>query len=150
MSRAASGNRTNSAAPTVNDLLYVAGGGSLSINGGVAGSGTVTNTITFGVAGNLDIAGASTITSQLSSSHLLTVTGGGSLTLGPSSAAAIGNNTLTGGFAIQNGTVNLGGATNEPELDLGPAATPVTQLRRDNLADRIMSWLLPVASSYMR
>jgi len=120
------GGTNSSGATNANDLLYVASGGSLSINGGVAGSGTITTGITLGAVGNLDVAGAATITAPLTSSHLITMTGGGTLTFGPASAAATGNNSLTGGFAIQNGTVNLGGATNEPELDLGPNLTPVT------------------------
>jgi autotransporter-associated beta strand protein len=149
------GGANSSGATNANDLLYVASGGSLSINGGVAGSGTIATGITLGAAGNLDVAGAATITAPLTSSHLITMTGGGTLTLGPASAAATGNNTLTGGFAIQNGTVNLGGATNEPEFDLGANLAPVTlggsagnnATLNFNVAAASVEWDMTIAST---
>lgn len=89
---------SNSVAPSSSDLLYVASGGTLTITGG---SGTTALGLSLAAAGNLDIAGTATISSIITGSHGLTLTGGGLLTL---SAA----NTFTGGVTITSGTLKLG------------------------------------------
>ncbi|MGA2443326.1 MAG: autotransporter-associated beta strand repeat-containing protein, partial [Tepidisphaeraceae bacterium] len=118
----------NSVAPDAGDLIYVAGGGTLSISGGTT-TPTVTPllNIAFGSAGNLDIAGTASIGAALSGSGLITMTGGGTLTLSPLVASSTASNSgLTGGFVIANGAVNLGGATNAPNWGLGAAGGSVT------------------------
>lgn len=115
---------TNSVAPNAGDLIYVASGGTLAINGT---SGTSTNdlTMTIGAAGNFDIAGTATISTQITDASALTLTGGGTLTFAQVPAVTP-DNTLTGGFTISNGTLVLGGATNAPNFELGASGSAVT------------------------
>ena len=102
---------TNSVAPTASDLLYVASGGTLTINGG---SGSTALGLSLASAGNLDIAGTATISSIITGTKGLALTGGGTLTLS-------GANTFTGGVTITSGTLKVGATTG-----LGAAANTVT------------------------
>src|SRR5579862_2450214 len=86
---------SNSVAPNAADLLYVASGGTLTIQNGVGALGLV-----LGASGNLDIAGAANIASVISGANGLTLTGGGTLTLS-------GSDVYTGATTINAGTVNL-------------------------------------------
>lgn len=102
---------TNSVAPSLSDLLYVASGGTLTITGG---SGSTALGLALASAGNLDIAGTASISSIITGSNGFTLTGGGMLNLG-------GANTFTGTVAINSGTLQLGSTT-----ALGAAANAVT------------------------
>jgi len=87
---------SNSVAPSTNDLLYVASGGTLSI--GTATTGTLN--LALGAAGNLDVAGTANIASVVSGSNGLTKTGAGTLNLS-------GAESYTGTTTANAGTLSL-------------------------------------------
>lgn len=105
------GGGTNPVAPNSADLLYVASGGTLTLTGG---TGTTALGLSLAASGNLDIAGTATISSIISGSKGLAMTGGGTLMLS-------GANTFTGGVTISSGTVKLGSTGG-----LGAAANTTT------------------------
>ena len=101
----------NSLAPSANDLLYVASGGTLTVQ-----NGTGTLNMTLGSAGNLNIAGIANLSSSITSAvGLVTKTGAGTLNLTGS------NSGLSSGFTVAAGQVNINNANS-----LGANANAVT------------------------
>ncbi|HET6246535.1 MAG TPA: autotransporter-associated beta strand repeat-containing protein [Tepidisphaeraceae bacterium] len=106
---------TNSVPGTnASDLLYVAGGGTLTLTGG---SGVTALGLAVASTGNFDIAGTATISSIISGSSGLNITGGGTLTLS-------GANTFTGGVTLNAGTLKLSGTSGGTAL--GAIANNIT------------------------
>jgi autotransporter-associated beta strand protein len=99
------------------DLLYVASGGTLTIQ-----NGTGILNLALASSGNFDVAGTATISSVISGTGFgITKTGAGTLTLS-------GTNTFTGGLTVNAGVVSVGnvvanlGGTSPVTLD-GATAT---------------------------
>ena len=97
---------TNSVSGTAADLLFVAGGGTLSLGGG---TGTGTLNLTLATAGNFNIAGTANISSAISATGLgIAKNGAGTLNL-------LGAGTSTTGRLTQNtGTITFGSTTDAP------------------------------------
>ena len=91
------------------DLIYVVGGGNLSIGGGAGGL-----TLAAGKAGNFDNNGTLVISSTLSlTSNTVTFTGTGATTISGNITSTTGGLTLnygTGGTMTLSGTNSIGGA----------------------------------------
>jgi autotransporter-associated beta strand protein len=125
----------NSVSGVPNDLLYVASGGNLSIGGSGATPAGGTITLSLGAAGNIDVASSASLFIDgpiLGNSFGVTKTGSGTLIL----SGAAGQDSISAGFNINAGTVQLGaltgtysgvlgtgtltfGSSNTPTLDLG-------------------------------
>ncbi len=112
---------SNTVAPNPADLIYVAAGGSLAIDGApVAGQSTMQLVLNLANTStdNFDVAGSLTISSQIVGSGSIEIKSGGTVTFAPSPAAD-NNASYTGTVTIENGTVDLTGATNAANADLG-------------------------------
>ena len=95
------------------DLLYVATGGTLTIQ---AGTGNAKLGLALGQSGNFDIVGSATIGSVITGAFQLTKTGAGTLTLG-------GVNTYSGGTLVNAGTLSLTANTTGQTITVASGAT---------------------------
>ena len=95
------------------DLLFVATGGTLTINSGAAGAATALGLV-LGQSGNFDVAGTATIGSAISGAFNFTKTGAGLLTL----SGAVGN----------GGTITNAGTGTTGNLVSTSTATPAASL----------------------
>ena len=85
------------------DLLYVASGAALNIQGPNGSTGSGTLKLALAQTGNFDIVGSSAVSSIISGAFAIQKTGAGTLTLA-------GANTFTLGVTLTTGTLNLNAA----------------------------------------
>lgn len=129
---------TNNSSPTsTSDLVYVASGGTLSINNG---SSTLNTTVLSGVSGNFDIAGTATIAGAFTSSvaSTFTVTGGGILTFSTTNlSTSFGNFTVASGTLSNNNTSALGAGILTLGASSGNASATIVDGANVNLTNPI-------------
>jgi autotransporter-associated beta strand protein len=117
------------------DLLYVASGGTLTIQ-----NGTGTLNLALASSGNFDVVGTATISSVISGTGFgITKTGAGTLTLS-------GTNTYTGGTTISAGTVSI-----SANLNLGATGSAISlnggTLKETNAAAITNTQIITIGSS---
>lgn len=122
---------SNTVSGNSQDLLYVASGGTLNINGG-SGSGTLG--LVLAANGNFDIAGSSNISAVISGPGSFTLTGGGTLTLGAQNTYTTATNLNAGTLVLAGGNNTLAPSglldfTGTSTLDLGGNSQSITEIK---------------------